>query len=169
MKRLPAALLSACALGLVLCPFVYLAAGVLSDFSPAFSTVAIPLFVAASAFLLWRFLAKPGAIARSLVPIEALSWLVVIAFLYFASGINLMRGWQRFGSVCSLFLATSGGCLPIVLLRRTTIETRLARLSRLTSIVALVLIVGGAAIATAIYVGSPPHFIGGSGSTPESY
>lgn len=49
----PAFGLAACVLGLVLCPFAYIAIGALSGFAPAFALIALP------PLLLYRYLRAP--------------------------------------------------------------------------------------------------------------
>jgi hypothetical protein len=160
-RRLPACALAACAVGLILCPFVFIAGGVLSGFSAEFSLVLLPPLLLGCGFLLERFLAKPKeSVARNLRSLEALSWLVLVAFLYLISGVNLSRGFERFGTVCTVFLATSVAALPFLLLRPTRLEMRLAQLPRALSILALIMIVAVATLATIVNLITPPTFIG---------
>ena len=163
IERIPAAALAACLVGLILCPWVFVANGALSGFSPAFSFVMLPPFLLGGILLLRHFLSKPKEpeTTQSLSWfLEALSWVVVVAFLYLISGVNLMKGLERLGAVCTFFLATSAGCLPILLLRPTIIERRLARLPRRVSVIALILIVIVSGIAMLSYLTTPPTFVG---------
>jgi hypothetical protein len=162
-KRLPSAALAACSVGLLLCPLVFIAGGALSGFSTAFSLVLLPPFLVSCGFLLRRYLAKPGAaVARQalLWSLEAISWLVVVTFLYLLSGVHLSRGGERFGVMCTSFLAASAAALPFLLLRPTRLETRVARLPRALSVVALVLILAVSTTAMIVYLTAAPAFVG---------
>jgi hypothetical protein len=172
LGRLPSAGLATCLVGVLLCPLVFIAGGALSGFSAAFSLLLLPPSLLGCGFLLRRYLAKPGApVAREalLWSLEAISWLLVVAFLYFLSGVNLLRGGERFGAVCTAFLAASSAALPFLLLRPTRLETRMARLPRGVSVVALLLILGVSILAMSLYLTSASAFIGelrGVFSTP---
>ena len=92
--RFPAVVLAACTLGLVFSLFLYMLAGAPADLPPAFSRV----LLLGSAFLGWRYMSKPDSEAGTSVPIhvlELLSWVAVAAFLWIASGIKLLRGFER--------------------------------------------------------------------------
>jgi hypothetical protein len=60
-RNLDTTALTACILGLVTCPFPYIAIGALSHF--AFSLTILPPFLIGSGFLLWRYRARPAASA----------------------------------------------------------------------------------------------------------
>jgi len=161
-NRLFHAALAACILGLVLCPFLFIAVGALSGFSDAFSFVMLPPFLLGSGFLLARFLSKPSDRAmRSvlLLAIEGVSWVAVGTFLYFVSGFNLMSGLERSGAACTSFLVASAASLPIVLLRRTALERRLAPLPSAVTVTLLLLILVVSGLATIAYLVAPPAFI----------
>jgi lysylphosphatidylglycerol synthetase-like protein (DUF2156 family) len=150
-------------MGLILCPFVFIVGGALSGFSTTFRLVLLPPFLLGCGFLLRRFLARPNepvarqALLRSL---EAISLLVVVTFLYLVSGVNLLRGFERFGAACTSFLATSAAALPLLLLRPTRLEMRVARLPQAVIIVALLLIVGISTIAMISHLTTPAAFVG---------
>jgi hypothetical protein len=163
-RRLPSAALASCAVGLILCPWVFIASGALSDFSTLASLVLLPPFSLSCGFLLRRYLARPGeAAARPALGrvLEGIGWLVVVAFLYWISQANLLRGLERFGAVCSIFLAGSAAALPLLLLRPTRLEADVARLPQALSLVVLILILGVATLAMIAYLTTAPHFIGG--------
>lgn len=118
-------------LGLVLSPYGYIALGALSAFAPAFSLLALPLLLTSSMFLLVRFVwhrtwQRPG---KLLLLAEGASWLLTGAFLIIISGFTLQTGFERTGLYCTLFLACSLLCLPLVLLRKTAVRDRLAGVS----------------------------------------
>jgi hypothetical protein len=161
-RRFPSVVLTACAVGLILCPWVFVASGALSDFSRVASLVLLPPLLLSCGFLLRRYLARPGASAARpalLGALEGIAWLVVVAFLYWISQAYLSVGFERFGAVCTAWLATSVIALPLLLLRSTRLEAQLARLPRALSIVALLLILGVATLATIVYLTTPPQFI----------
>jgi hypothetical protein len=162
-RRIPAAGLSACLVGLALSPLGFIAIGALSDFSPAFSGLVLPPLLLSVVFLLRRFLARPRQIPSS--PswawlLEAASWIIIVGVLYVISAAHLMRGLERLGGVCTAFLTAAGICLPILLLRRSAIEARLARLPQNVAIILLIVVVGISGWAMIAYLAAPPAFIG---------
>jgi hypothetical protein len=160
-KNLTATALTACILGLVTCPFPYIAVGALSRFPPAFSVIVLPPFLVGSGFLLWRYLAQPP-IAASGIPLlvaEILSWGAAAVFLFYISGFTLLETVHRVGLASLLFLLTSLLCLPLVIWRETALEARIGRLPRAMSLVALVIVLAAAGIAIAAYFLIPPHLI----------
>jgi len=162
LGRLPPVALAACPLGLLLCPFAFIAGGALSGFSPSFSLVLLPPFLLGCGFLLRRLLAtpkEPGARQALQRALKAISWLVVVSFLYLISGVNLLRAFERFGAVCTYFLVVSVAVLPLLLLRPTDLETRMARLPRGLSVVVLLLLLGVSTVAMVAYLTAPPAFI----------
>ena len=164
MNRLPASALSAFGLGVVASPLPFILRGALGQFSPAFSLVTLPPFVAAGAFLLWRNLAAsapaPPRHPSLLAMFEVVSWIVVAAFIALLSGINLLTPFERVGAVCVSISITATLFPPIVLLRRTMLERRLARLpAAATTGAALILWLAMASLAIA-YLRTPSSFIG---------
>jgi hypothetical protein len=150
--------------GLILCPFAYIATGALSGFPAGFSYTSLPPLLLGSGFLLGRYLARPKESAAGgilLGALEAISWLVLVTFLYLVSGVNLSIGIERFGLACTGFLAASLVALPVLLLRPTRLETRLARLPRGLATLALIVIVAGATFAMIVNLITPPTPIGG--------
>ena len=160
--RFPAVVLAACTLGLVFSPFLYMLAGAPADLPPAFSRV----LLLGSAFLGWRYMSKPDSEAGMSVPIhvlELLSWVAVAAFLWIASGIKLLRGFERLGTACTFFLIASGVSLPIIALRKTRLEYRWTRVPRAAGVLALLLVLVTSAVITAIHVSTPARFLGSKG------
>jgi hypothetical protein len=169
-KRLPVAALGACVVGAILCPLVFVATGALADFSPLFGVVVLPPYVLGGGFLLRRFLAKPRGVPTQpswLWLLEAVSWMVVAGVLYLVSGAKLMIGLERLGAVCTWLLAASGACLPLLLIRQSTLETRLSRLPRGVPLVVLIALVGLLVWAMMGYLSTPPTFIGAAHITPS--
>jgi hypothetical protein len=156
-----AATLAACVLGLVMCPFPYIGIGALFSFPPAFSFLALPPFLAGSAFLLWRFLSKPAdrAMNMLLLILEGISWIAIGAFLIPISGFNLQTGFERFGLSSAFFLLATICCLPLALMRKTALEQRLARLPDWISITALLVILALSGLAVVVYLLKKPAFI----------
>lgn len=157
----PATALAACVLGLVICPYLYIAIGALSNFKLAFSLLVLPLFLAGSGFLLWRFLSRPTdrAMNTLLLVIEGIGWIAVVAFLFLISGINLQIGFERFGASSTLFLLASVCCLPLVLMRKTALEQRLTQLPNGVTISALLVILASSGLTMIAYLLSTPTFI----------
>jgi hypothetical protein len=153
--------LTACLLGLVLCGFPYLVVG-RRDFSPSVYYLALPPFLLATGFLLWRYLAKPGAPPARPVPLllaEAVSWIAIARFVVFVSAINLLVGIGRVGFVCQWFLLGAVISLPVVIRRRTSLEERLAAWPRPLAIAALLLILSLATAAVIADVLTPTKFL----------
>lgn len=155
--------LVACLLGLIVCPFAYIALGIRAEFSPTFYVVALLPFLLASGFLLWRYLSKPSERTMRRLPAlvaEGISWVVVARFLVVVSAINLVRGAERVGVAAQWFLAATAISLPIALTRRTALQRRLASLPKGIVVAALLSILGiavGALIADAV---TPRRFLG---------
>jgi hypothetical protein len=120
---LPSAGLSACVLGLVLCPFGYIAIGALAGFAPAFSFLTLPPLLASAGFLLYRFLSRPveGISSNLLMYTEVVSWIVVVAFLVVVSKFTLLTRFEQIGLFSTLFLGASLVSLPGVIMRRTAL------------------------------------------------
>jgi hypothetical protein len=159
--RLPAALLAACVIGLVLSPLGYVATGALGDFRASFALVALPLLVASIAFLLWRYLRAARDDARgagALGVAEALGIAVVVGFLVLASGARLTRGAQRVGIAAGFALAATVIALALVLPRRSALEARLARVPRGAAVAALVALLLAALAAVGVALATPARF-----------
>jgi hypothetical protein len=159
--KFPAAALAACILGLVICPFLYIAIGALFRFPPAFSLLILPPFLVGSGFLLWRFLSKPTDRAMNILflLIEGISWIAITVFLILISRFNLQTGFERFGLFCTFFLLTSLCFLPLVLMRKTALEQRLTRLPKSVSISALLVLLALSGLVMIAYLLSTPAFI----------
>jgi hypothetical protein len=160
--RFAVAALAACLLGLALCPVGFIAMGALSQFPPLFSAVMLPPFLLGCCFLLWRYLSRPAEPPTrriALLLAEVPSWIAVAVFLFFVSGFTLLTTFERLGIVSTAFLAASVVCLPVVLLRRTALERRLADLPGALVLAVLLLLLAGASAATVAYLRTPPAFI----------
>ena len=157
----PAAALAAFILGLVVCPFVYIAVGAPFTFKPAFSLLMLPPVLVGSGFLLWRFLSKPTEHARNIpfLIIEGISWIAIVTFIILTSRFNLLTGLERFGLFCTFFLLASVSCLPLVLMRNTALEQRLRQLPKGVSLSALLIILALSGLAMIGYLLSTPAFI----------
>ncbi len=164
---LPAAGLSACVLGLVLCPYMYIAIGALGLFAPEFSIMTLPPLVVSSCFLLYRFLSKPtqASSRRLLVAAEIFSWIVIAAFLTLIADFSLATTLERLGLSCAFFSLASVLCLPAVLMRTTALRERMMRLPKSAPKIALPAIIVVSAIMVAIYLIKAPTFIGGKFET----
>lgn len=136
----PALGLSACVLGLVLCPFAYIAIGALSGFAPAFALIALPPLLVGVGYLLYRYLRTPaqGAASAWQLLAEGLAWLPVIGFLWVVSDFTLLTSLERVGWLSTLFLSTTLIALPIVLRRRTALASRLQRWPKVLGVSVLV-------------------------------
>jgi hypothetical protein len=160
-ENLMAVMLSACIVGLAICPLPYVAIGALSAFQPIFSLLLLPPFLIGCGFLAWRFLARLSATASGtfLIIGEILSWAAVAVFLFFVSAFNLQTPVERVGLSSVFFLLTSAACVPLVLLRETALEARLKRLPKSALAGLLFLLLAAAGFAAARYVLAPAEFI----------
>ena len=140
---LPAAVLAALVLGLVLCPYIYVAIGALGQFAPALSFVALPLLLISSGCLLFRFLGKPKerASSNAWLIAEILSWFVIAAFITVISNFTLFTTFERIATFFMFFLLASLLSLPVVLMRKTALQQRLMKLPNRVITPLLVLIV----------------------------
>lgn len=160
-SEVPAAGLAAIVMGLTLCPFGYLAAGALAQFSPLLGFGMLPLLVASSGYLLYRFLALPAKAAPVNRIAEALCWLVIVVFLAIVSGISLQTVFERIGLTVSILMVTSVVCFPVALLRQTALQQRIARKvsGRTAAILLFVILLAGIGV-VATYLNREPAFIG---------
>ncbi len=159
--HLPSAGLSACVLGLVLCPFAYIAIGALAGFAPAFSFLTLPLLLASAGYLLYRFLSQPasGSSSRLLVGVEMIGGFLIAAFLIVVSNFTLLTGFERIGLFSTLFLVATLVSLPAVLVRRTALEERLRRLPDVVALPLLLAVLLAAVVTMAVYLLRAPAFL----------
>ncbi len=153
--------LAACCVGLVLCPFAYVAIGALAGFAPAFSFLTIPPLLLATGYLLWRFFAQRATSLASgwLVAAEWLSMLLIGAFLTIVSGFTLLSAFERVGLFAMLFSVTTMLALPIVLKRTTPLGERLARWPKAITLPLLVAIFLATLVAVTGYLLAEPVFL----------
>jgi hypothetical protein len=158
--NLPSTGLAACVLGLVLCPFAYIAIGALSGFAPAFSFLTLPPLLASAGYLLYRFLSRPaqGPSSALLLSAEVVSWLLIAAFLFAVSGFTLATRFERIGLSATLFVAAAVVSLPGVLIRRTALQQRLRRLPDGVAILLLLAVLAVATSTMVVYLLRAPAF-----------
>jgi hypothetical protein len=161
-RLLPAGL-SACVLGLVLCPAPYIVIATRAELRPDVGPwLRVASYLVAAVILLIRYLhapsLRPASNARAWA-IEVPCWIVVGVFLDSVSRIHLMTGLQRWGAASMLFLAASLLALPVVWLHRTSLEQRLAVWPRVSTILALAALIVLAALAMSYYLATPAQFI----------
>ena len=160
-NNLPATLLAACVLGLLLSPYIFVAIGALFEFKLiAFPILLTPLLVA-SGFLLWQYLSKPTGRNTSLtfMVLESISWIVIVLFLVIVSGFTLLTHSERVGLVSSFFLLASACALPVVFIRNTALKHRLTKLPEAASISFLVAVLLTTGICAIVYLFIPTNFI----------
>lgn len=128
--RLPALGLSACLLGFLLTPFLYIAIGALSAFSSVFSVLAIPPFLLSVCFLLNLLLSKPGESGNGSVRLlpELLSWLIIMAFIFVISGFTLLNIFERVGLFCLMLIVSNVMALAILIPRHATLTMRMQKI-----------------------------------------
>jgi hypothetical protein len=153
---LPASALAALVLGLVLCPFIYVAIGALRGFEPVFLFVVLPLLLFSNGYLLFRFLGKPKERASSSVWLlaEILSWFVIAAFIMFISQISWFP-LERIGMFLMFFLLASLFSLPVVLMRKTALQQRLMKLPNSVITLLLMLVVSISSAIVVVYLLTP--------------
>ena len=158
--------LTTCVLGLLAAPILFVAIGIATgmlfvSFAPAFFYFVLPVMLACSSFLCWIYLSKPAERKTGFLRLsgEAASWYVVVWFLVFVSGVNLQVGFERFGSMSVLFLAAWLACLPLVLLRRTALERRLARIPPGLALGVSLGVLATSVISAFVYLVTPQRFV----------
>jgi len=161
-SRLPAIALAACVLGLATCPFLYFVSGAPFEIvAPVQRTVLICGAVIAGMFLLGRFLRRPsvGHEHPSLWAAEGISWATLLYFVVVVSDMRLMSDRERVGSTCLFFLGMALLWLPIIALRRTALEHRLAGIPRTVSMGALVVLLAVSGFMVYLLFTLPPEFL----------
>ena len=160
VSKLPRLGLSACVLGLVLCPLAYIAIGALTGFAPAFSFLTLPPLLASTSYLLYRLLSKLGRgySSKLLMTAEIVSWILIIAFLILVSDFTLFSGFERIGLFSMLFLLSTLVSLPIALMRQTVLGERLRQLPNTVAILLLLVVLLVAVVIMTVYLLREPTF-----------
>lgn len=151
--------LAACVMGLAVSPLVFVAAGVLNGFGPAFAWITMPPLLLSIAFLLYRFLSIAGQSDVARLGLEAVCWLVIAAFLFLVSGVNLLVRLESAGLCATFFLLSAATCLPLVLIRETALRQRLARIPTRIATSALVFALAVAAGLSLAFLIRPASFV----------
>ncbi len=153
--------LAACAVGLVLTPFGYLAIGALRGFDPAFGRLAVPLLLLATGYVLHGLLSVPGTRSWGWRRIAgtAVGGILIGGFLVVVSGYTLLTTTERIGLTATLFLVATLVALPLVTLRPTAVRAGLARVPGPVALVLLLGVLGGAGVAVAVYLLRGPAFL----------
>jgi hypothetical protein len=157
-------LLAACVLGFATAPLPLLLLAGRSEWGGAFGIVASTVVLLASGALVYRYVIRRAEAARTGAAgcvVEAVSWVVVIAFLIVGSGIKLLVGVARAGVVADSFLLLTLLELPVVILRRTAVERRLARLPRAGVRIGATAALVVAGLVALIDLATPARFPGG--------
>jgi len=153
--------LSACIVGLAICPYLYVVAGALFSFSFLFSLLMLPPLLLSSGFLLWRFLSKPEDQPMRIKSriLEGVSWIMIAVFVVMISDFKLQTNFEKFGLFCTFFLLTSICCLPLVMMRETALKKRLTQISNGLSKNVFILIWILSVLMMIIYFLNAPDFI----------
>ena len=126
---MPAALLTACLLGLWSSPWGYVAMGALFQFSPMASLFLLPPLLLGQGYLGWRYLVPlSGSTARSRLLAEVPAWAAILFFLYVVSNFTLMTLFERLGLFSTIHLICVGLGLLSLPLGTSKLEQRLRRL-----------------------------------------
>ena len=148
--------LAACVLGLVVSPLAYV--GVLGGFAPAFAFITMPPLFLSVGYLVWKYVARPGSKGPN-VFLEALSWLVIAAFLFMVLGVNLLTRVEGAGLQSCVLLVASAVCLPVILLRETALRARMQGIPAGTAMVLLLSLLAATASLAAMYLIRPAAFV----------
>lgn len=140
---LPAALLAAFVLGLVLCSFIYAVIAQRQGFGAAFYFAVLPPLLIGNGYLLFRLLGRPQEPASRGVWLiaETLSWFVIAAFIAFVSYFVMDTLTEGIAALFVFNLLASLFSLPVVLLRKTALQQRLMKLPHRVTMLALALVV----------------------------
>ena len=160
-SSLPSTGLSACVLGLVLCPFAYIVFGALAGFSPEFSFLALPPLLASAGYLLYRFLSTTvqGSSSHWLAFAEIVSWILIAAFLVIISDFTLLTEFERIGLFSTLFLVSTLIALPVALVRKTALGERLRRLPNAVTMLLLLTVLLAVVAIMVVYLLREPVFL----------
>lgn len=161
-RRLPATALAACMLGFVVSPLPFLALAARADLQPLAAATLTAVFVLSAGLLLVRLLSKPPTKPSNGIVIrlfELASWMAVTSILMFISGMHLMRGIERWGAVSLVFLSAAALCFPLLWVRRTAVEQRIASLPFVLVLSALCTVLALSGAMLFAYLTSPARFL----------
>ena len=150
--------LSACVLGLVLCPAAFILIGALNGFGFPVTLAAIAILPASIGSLLYRFLSTRHALRLGWSGL--LCFALIGGFVVVLSGFTLFTTLERIGLTCLLFLVASALSVPVVLWRETALRARLRQIPNGPAAACLVLALGLAGAFAASYLIRPAAFIG---------
>lgn len=160
MTRVPAVGLAAGFLGLVVSPAFYVAIGVLLQVPVALGITSLVAVVAASGYLLRRWLSKPERLATSrLSAPEVLAVLTVLGFSVLAPQGVFVASSRRVAFAFTVFAAAWLVCLPVPLLRRTALEIRLSKLPVWLTTGVLLALLSTSLTFTYWFLSRPEHLI----------
>jgi hypothetical protein len=160
--RIAVAGLTACVFGCLLVPLCFLALGALREFKEAFAVVVLPPLWLSIGFLVYRYVwtqAPAGRISSYQLAGEGLSWLVLSAFVFLASGMRLLVGLERAGLCALFFLIGSAISAPLAFLRETPLRQRLSKVPSKVGVGLLGFLLLLAAVLSSIYLIRPPAFL----------
>jgi hypothetical protein len=162
LSRLPGLVLSACVLGLVTCPLVYVALGAPMELVYVNDRVImLALCGFGCAFLFWRYLTTPTdrKTSRWLVFVEILAWMALAYFVATVSRFRLSSDRERAGMICLFFTGAAALWLPLVIFRRTALVQRLANIPASVLLATLLVLLAGSGAMIYQLFALPPDFI----------
>jgi len=161
MKRAAPIGLAASILGWTVSPLFYVALGTPFQLPIAMALMLVGTTLVASTFLLVRCLARPAAhhagLARRIA--EGVSAAIVLAFLVLMANTVFVGNSRRLGFAFTVFFGAWLFCLPLVLVRKTDLEQRLAKIPRGVSIGALALLLSVSGFYVYLFLSRPGHLI----------
>ena len=132
-----------------------------TSFPPEFYVTLFPILIVCAGFLFWRLLSKPAERLRriSLLIVLGICWHVVAAALAYVSAANLQVGFEKISFSSVLFLFAWICWLPVLVLRKTILELRLARLPYAVVSAISLIILAASGFASVSYFVIPPKSI----------
>jgi len=153
---------SALILALLLCPFLYIAAGFLTQFSPIFSVIFIPTTLASVGYLVSRYFLRtlPPKRYFSALLLEIIAWLITVFFMSVLSKVSLNNKFEALGLFSSIYLVSFVLALVIIaFMKKTYIESRFNHLKKTTRYLILASVLIPVSCLSGFWMVSTPSFI----------
>lgn len=154
-------IVSALILALLLCPFLYIAAGFLMQFSHIFSIIFVPAALASIGYLFLRyFLRTPPKKYFVLLLLEIIAWLITVFFISVLSKVSLNNKLEALGLFSSIYLVSFVLALAIIaFMKKTYIESYFNHFQKTTRYLILASVLIPVICLSSFWMVSTPSFI----------